>query len=251
MFTPLVDRPRVLEGRHSTPLRNGREGSGGAGRRRAGGAGKAGGVRRGRRGRRGRDGTGRRAGSPGKAGRAAIPGTRGEFAETPRRSVVPSRKFLCEGAQTGPSSTREDRNGCTERHKRGAPGCDRIVILGVARVTSLSSRRGFGRPGADRPRVLAVMGRRGHQYALTPGRSPTPRDRGDGFVFAGLSRAQMSPGQRAVSIFCDDGQRDDSRAKRWTIDTRAIPVMGGFATDRRRLGAGEATAAPGESAASR
>jgi predicted membrane protein len=132
---------------------------------------------------------------------------------------------------------------------RGAWLVIAIVILGVAAVTMVSSRRGFGAVGADRPRVLAVMGSTRHQYAV----DAQPFTGADATAVMGscsldLSRARMSAGQEAVvDIFAMMGSVTIRVPREWTIDTRAIPVMGGLRDSRsmaRRPD--EASAAPGE-----
>ena len=107
-----------------------------------------------------------------------------------------------------------------------------IVGVGVLLVSSLSGHGAFRSDGAQRNEVVAVMS------------SAAQRSEGGQFHGADISalmgsslldltRAELAAGQEAtVDIFAIMGSVTIRVPDGWTIDTRAIPILGGIRDNR-------------------
>jgi len=107
-----------------------------------------------------------------------------------------------------------------------------LVLLGVVAVATLSSRRGFSSDGASHPRLAALMGsaQRTSESETFTGAEMTAMM---GSCSLDLTRAKMAPGAEAiVDIFAMMGSVTIRVPDGWTVDTRAIPVMGGIRDNR-------------------
>lgn len=106
------------------------------------------------------------------------------------------------------------------------------VLLGVLLVMAVSDRTGLTSTARDRGALFAVLSSSRHvSDALTfRGADVTALV---GSCALDLRRAQLAPGQAAaVDIFAMMGSVTIRVPDGWTIDSRAIPVMGGIRDER-------------------
>jgi hypothetical protein len=105
-----------------------------------------------------------------------------------------------------------------------------IVLLGVVIVGYLPGRNGTG--GGDHPRLAALMGsaqRTSDTKAFTGAEMTAMM----GSCSLDLTRAQIAPGTEAtIDVFAMMGSVTIRVPDGWTVDTRAIPVMGAVRDDR-------------------
>ncbi len=108
-----------------------------------------------------------------------------------------------------------------------------IIILGVVIVTTLSGHRGFASDGGAHQQIVAMLSSSTRVSEARPfsGAEMTALM---GSCSLDLTHAQMAAGQEAVvDIFAMMGSVTIRMPDGWTIDTRAIPVMGGIRDNRR------------------
>lgn len=112
-----------------------------------------------------------------------------------------------------------------------------LVLLGVAIVTALSEHPGFASNGGARQQLVSVLSS-SHQVS-----EPKPFAGADVTAVMGscaldLRHAQLTRGEQAtVDVFAMMGSVTIRAPEGWTIDTHAIPVLGGIRDDRWRRSA--------------
>lgn len=107
-----------------------------------------------------------------------------------------------------------------------------IILLGVVLVAYLPGRNGFASAGGDHPRLAALMGsaQRTSGTGAFTGAEMTAMM---GSCSLDLTHAQITPGAEAtIDIFAMMGSVTIRVPDGWTVDTRAVPVMGGIRDDR-------------------
>jgi hypothetical protein len=106
-----------------------------------------------------------------------------------------------------------------------------VVLLGVVLLANLPGRNG-STSGNDHPRLAALMGsaqRTSDTKAFTGAEMTAMM----GSCMLDLTHAQIVPGGEAtVDIFAMMGSVTIRVPDGWTVDTRAIPVMGAIRDDR-------------------
>jgi len=106
-----------------------------------------------------------------------------------------------------------------------------IVLLGAVVIGNWPGRRGFAEAG-DHPRLAALMGssQRASESKAFTGAEMTAMM---GSCVLDLTRAAMASGTEAtIDIFAMMGSVTIRVPDGWTVDTRAIPVMGGIRDER-------------------
>jgi hypothetical protein len=106
-----------------------------------------------------------------------------------------------------------------------------IVLLGVVILGNLPNRRGQA-SGGDHPRLAALMGsaqRTSDTKAFTGAEMTAMM----GSCSLDLTHAQIAPGAEAIiDVFAMMGSVTIRVPDGWTVDTRAMPVMGGIRDER-------------------
>jgi hypothetical protein len=116
-----------------------------------------------------------------------------------------------------------------------------IVLLGVVIVTAVSGHPGLASSGGDRQQLVGVLSSslRVIEPGVFNGADMTALM---GSCSLDLGDMHMTPGQEAVvDVFAMMGSVTIRVPEGWTIETRAIPVMGGIRDDRHSTSATDAT----------
>jgi hypothetical protein len=109
-----------------------------------------------------------------------------------------------------------------------------IVTLGVVAVTVLSGHSGLASDGGNRQQLIAVMSSAARRSDAKPFRG-AEMSALMGSCSLDLTAAEMAPGEEAtLDIMAMMGSVTIRVPDGWTIDTRAVPVMGGIRDDRWR-----------------
>ena len=156
------------------------------------------------------------------------------FAETGARACLGSRMFVYGQRASGGRPLLEGT--LTMADQRGSARATWIVIaivlLGVVIVGYLPGRSSFGSAGGDHPRLAALMGsaqRTSDTKAFTGAEMTAMM----GSCSLDLTHAQIAPGTEAtIDVFAMMGSVTIRVPDGWTVDTRAIPVMGAIRDDR-------------------
>ena len=118
-----------------------------------------------------------------------------------------------------------------------------VVLLGVVLLANLPGRNGSS-SGSDHPRLAALMGsaqRTSDTKAFTGAEMTAMM----GSCALDLTHAQIaSGGEATIDIFAMMGSVTIRVPDGWTVDTRAIPVMGAVRDDRWPAPAAGSDAAP-------